>query len=152
MITQSSHIRWPGTAAVATAITALAIGCSGPANVGTVTGVVTLDGQPLPEASVTFQPQHGSPSAGTTDSSGRYELRYTRSMKGAVVGEHAVAISTYKSGAPDADPPIERRPEQVPPKYNRSTELTATVGPRANQIDFSLEASGKVPQPKPGEY
>ena len=48
--------------------------------VATVTGTVTLDGQPLAAAMVRFQPASGgAPSAGTTDSSGRYELRHTRS-------------------------------------------------------------------------
>jgi len=40
----------------------------------------------------------------------------------------------------------------VPARYNRATELTATVRPGRNRIDFALEASGKVPQPKPGDY
>jgi hypothetical protein len=120
--------------------------------VGTVGGTVTLNGQPLPEARVSFQPQQGSPSLGVTDALGRYELRYTRELMGAVVGEHAVSISTFRTGSPVSDPPVERRSELVPPRYNRQTELTATVRRGANQLDFSLESSGKIPQPKPGEH
>jgi hypothetical protein len=134
------------------AVALLVAGCGGPANVGVVTGVVTLDGQPLEDARVTFQPREGSPSAGTTDASGRYELRYTRSVKGAVVGEHEVSISTFRPGNPDAEPRIERQPERVAARYNHKTELQAVVRPGKNQVDFALESSGKVPQPKPGDY
>lgn len=134
------------------AVVLLIAGCGGPANVGVVTGVVTLDGQPLADARVTFQPHVGSPSAGTTDTSGRYELRYTRTRMGAAVGEHQVSISTFRGGNPDAEPPTERQPERVPARYNRGTELTAVVRKGKNEIDFSLEVTGAVVQPKRGEY
>lgn len=134
------------------AVAVLVVGCGGPANVGVVSGVVTLDGQPLEDARVTFQPREGSPSAGVTDAAGRYELRYTRSLMGAAVGEHEVSISTFRAGNPAAEPPVERRPERVAARYNRTTELQAVVRPGKNQVDFSLESSGKVLQPKPGDY
>lgn len=134
------------------AVALLIAGCGGPTNVGVVTGVVTLDGQPLEEARVTFQPREGSPSAGTTDASGRYELRYTRSVKGAAVGEHEVSISTFRAGNPSAEPPVERQPERVAARYNRRTELKAVVRPGRNQVDFALEPAGAIAQPKPGEY
>lgn len=152
MTARTSWSRAQVAAATVATFAALVAGCGGPANVGTVSGVVTLDGQPLPDARVTFQPRQGAPSLGVTDASGRYELRYTRDRAGAVVGEHAVSISTFRAGRPDADPPVERRPERVPPRYNRQTELNATVDRGANQIDFSLDGSGKFAQPKPGDY
>ena len=114
--------------------------------------MVTLDGQPLPEAQVTFQPQRGSPSTGVTDAAGRYELRYARGVKGALVGGHGVSISTYRAAKPDGDPPEPVQPERVPPRYNRATALTALIKPGRNQIDFVLESSGTIVQPKPGDY
>lgn len=47
-----------------------------------VTGTVTVDGQPLAGASLTFVPASGRPSSGTTDSSGKYWLRYTGAIEG----------------------------------------------------------------------
>lgn len=123
-------------------------GCGGPANVGQVTGSVTLNGAPLSGALVRFQPlATGSPSAAITDGDGKYSLKYTRSVLGAEVGEHQVSITTFAAGDPDADTPQASVPEKVPARYNSATELTATVKPGANQIDFPLEASGEVAQP-----
>ena len=71
-------------------------GCSNnPANypeVADVVGTVTLDGKPLEGASITFAPQSGRSSSGVTDSSGRYSLNYTGSIRGAMLGSHRVMI------------------------------------------------------------
>ena len=71
-------------------------GCSNnPANypeVASVVGTVTLDGNPLEGASITFAPQSGRSSSGVTDSSGRYSLNYTGSIRGAMLGSHRVMI------------------------------------------------------------
>ncbi|NBV44221.1 MAG: carboxypeptidase regulatory-like domain-containing protein [Planctomycetia bacterium] len=119
-----------------------AVGCGGRADVGRVSGVVTLDGTPLPGARVTFQPTTGgAPSHALTDASGRYELQYARGVAGARIGEHEVSISTLDRGNPDADPPRRGRPEQVPPHYNQRTTLTASVRPGTTQVDFQLTVS-----------
>ena len=54
--------------------------------VADVVGTVTLDGKPLEGASITFAPQSGRSSSGVTDSSGRYSLNYTGSIRGAMLG------------------------------------------------------------------
>ncbi len=125
-------------------------GCGGPGNVGEVTGTVTLDGNPLAGAMVTFTPAEGGlPAAGRTDESGRYTLQYSRDAGGAKIGEHRVTITTYSEGDPDAESPVPSSPEKVPAKYNVDSELTATVKPGGNQIDFPLESGGKIIQPDP---
>src|SRR5687768_9403934 len=60
-------------------------GCGGPEHpdVGRVSGVVTLDGQPLPEATVMFQPENGRASVATTDSAGKYSMTYLDGVPGA---------------------------------------------------------------------
>lgn len=127
-----------------------AVGC-GNSGLGTVTGTVHLDGEPLPDALVTFQPQAGDsgdggamvrPSMGRTDEQGKYELVYSRDKMGAVVGEHKVSISTYQDGG--GGDYGEGTPEKVPTKYNIDTELTATVTSGQNTIDFlDLESEGE---------
>lgn len=77
-------------------------GCGGGSelDVGEVTGVVTLDGKPLPNAVVTFVPKAGGPSGvGTTDAEGKYQL-LTVEEAGAVVGEHLVSIVCVPEAAP----------------------------------------------------
>ena len=50
----------------------LICGCGGESGpeLATVEGYVFLDGQPLPDATVIFTPESGSPSYGTTDQEG----------------------------------------------------------------------------------
>jgi hypothetical protein len=117
------------------------LGCSGQrSDLATVSGVVTLDGQPLPQATLFFQPMANGPASfGLTDESGRYSLMYKQGVPGAVVGSHQVKITTFQEGDRAADPPVERAPEILPNRYHGASELTAEVLPsKKNQIDFDL--------------
>lgn len=129
-------------------IAASAFGCGGMSDMpalGTVSGVVTLDKQPLPNAKVEFQPPDGRASVGTTDESGRYTLKYDMDHAGAKVGSHEVTITTRSEGY--AKPPangnegewVAGSPETVPKKYLKEGALTATVKAGRNTIDFPLE-------------
>jgi len=120
----------------------LAIGCSqgDMPDIGYVEGTVTLDGNPVANALVTFQPEHARPSYGRTDDSGHYELSYTDDAKGATIGAHTVSISTASGGDPDQDIPASK--ETIPAKYNANTELKADVKAGDNEIDFPLESAG----------
>ena len=79
-----------------------AAGCSGNSvvypEVADVVGLVTLDGKPLEAATITFVPEAGRSSSGVTDSSGKYSLHYTGTLRGAMLGTHRVMI---KKMAPD---------------------------------------------------
>ena len=113
------------------------MGCSdpGPAS-GQVEGVVTLDGQPLPNAELAFYPQEGRASQGVTDESGHYRLMFTYDSPGCIPGNHEVMITTRR---PESD--VEGAamlPELVPKKYRKRGELKATVEPGANEINFDL--------------
>lgn len=119
----------------------LAVGCSQQdyGDLGKATGVVTLDGNPYPGAMVTFTPDKGRPSIGITKDDGSYELIYIRDTKGALPGEHRVAISTV--------PPVQsddyRGPafkEPLPLRYNKRSELTRTVELGPNTFDFDLKS------------
>jgi hypothetical protein len=112
------------------------IGCdSAQYGLAPVSGIVTLDGQPVPGAQVSFQPQGsgtntnpGPGSTGLCDDSGRYELTTIRKEPGAVPGPHAVRIYGPRGNADtssDADAP--GRKEVFPSRYNFQTELTFEV-------------------------
>ena len=115
----------------------LVLGCghSSAPLLGKVAGIVTMDGQPLSNATVMFQPASGRPSSGITDSSGHYTLEYTQGLEGATLGEHQVIIRTEIAGA-DGEPPKQK--ELLPPKYNNNSELTANVIRGQNTCNFTL--------------
>ena len=143
-----------GIALLAAVSISCASGCS-PSGlpVAPVTGTITLDGKPLQGARVCFQPRSagnaliaGGPSYGETDESGRYELATLNGMRGAVVGEHRVMISTQKK---KADPEGTARvivlaEERVPEAYHNKSTLARTV-PEAglSACDFSLFSDGR---------
>lgn len=145
---------------VSFSLAGLLAGCSGPPDdqpdLGSVSGTVTLDGEPLAEATISFQPQgSGRPSYAVTDSEGYYEMQYTGDAGGAKIGKHLVSISTYQEGDPGAPDPEgqETRPERVPARYNINAadneEMTVEVTAGSNTIDFSLSSEGaEIVQPE----
>ena len=84
--------------AVAALFTAM-MGCSRQAELGGVSGSVSLDGKPLSNVQVEFIPDtRGKPkvtppmSVGVADEAGRYELHATDGRLGAAAGEHRVVV------------------------------------------------------------
>ena len=63
---------------------------------GRVEGTVTMDGKPLPNASVVFVPENGRPAGATTDAQGKYVLNFTAGREGALLGKNTVRISTSR--------------------------------------------------------
>lgn len=107
-----------------------------------VTGTITLDGAPLVDAIVSFQPtSEGSSGTGRTDAEGVYTLFYASQRPGAKVGENTVVISKEadaSSGGDEFAEITEEEGELLPARYNRESELTATVEDGENVIDFAL--------------
>ena len=92
---------------------------------------------------VSFHPTDDRASVGFTDNEGHYELQYIRNVKGAVIGQHKVTISTRIDR--EDDPPTSEfggkgREETMPPKYlsRRKTELSTTIESGSNTVDFEL--------------
>lgn len=138
----------------------VSIGCgpSGPP-LGTVSGTVTMDGEPLSSALVTFTPAAGGRSStGKTDASGKYELAFVDS-KGALIGSHNVSVTTLTEvaasapvssdseeyakqamGGGQSDYDSAKVTEPIPAKYNTATTLTFEVKPGSNTYDIPLES------------
>jgi hypothetical protein len=135
-----SEIRFTGPgfrAALCFALLSLA-GCSrSEFELGLVSGKVTYDGEPLARANVVFQPDGavGTTSVGFTNDAGEYDLVFSRTAKGAIVGGHEVLINVWPT---DENP----KPVKVPARYNTATELRADVEAGTNTFDFQL-TSGK---------
>lgn len=107
-----------------------------------VSGLVTLNGDPLPDASVTFIPEKGKPATGKTDQTGIYRLTTYTQGDGAVIGKHKIAISKM-TDLPESNTPEElAKIKHVLPETYADPErsgLTAEVkSGQTADIDFNL--------------
>ena len=134
-------------------------GSSGPELAG-VTGTVTLDGKPLPNATVTFIPEASATPAGgeslriataTTDEDGYYRMEFSTDRTGVQPGKYKVAVSTFRSAEENAEGEMDPgAAETVPDVYNRKTTLTADVPSGGDEFDFDLKSdAGDIVQPPP---
>ena len=132
------------TKSVAIALLGLTFqGCgkSGP-ELADVSGSVTMDGKPLPDVMLEFQPTggKGSPSIGYTDKNGEYRLRFSRDKWGAVPGEHVVRIDfDYDPGSDAPKPPF-----KIPAQYNKKSDLRRTLEPGSNSLSFEISSKDIV--------
>ena len=92
-----------------------------------------MDGQPVAGVGVIFSQPGFRSSFAMTNDNGEYDLQYIRNIMGAAVGNHRVWIEFDTA---DAGP----HKNQIPPKYNRNTELTAEVKSGRNTINFELSS------------
>lgn len=115
----------------------LLAGCakSGP-ELAPVSGRITLNGGPLENADVLFQPDDSkSPSYGRTDKDGRYELGYKRGVLGGMVGQHTVRITVSAE--------LVRNPPRLLPRFNTQSDLRREVKPGQNSFDFEVTADAQ---------
>ncbi len=114
-----------------------------------VSGLITLDGKPLAEGSVVFQPIAppgstiaGKGSAAFCDAEGRYKLETIAGEPGAIVGDHRVRIYGPRKGAQvssEIDGGGVAPLEVVPEKYNYATTLTFVVSSEGTaEANFDL--------------
>lgn len=116
-------------------------GCSGqkgPKKVS-VSGEVTLDGNPIPDGEVIFRPTdgEGTPAAGKIKD-GKYTLECTPGPKKVTVTAMR-SVAGAKGGKLETGEEAVNVEQYIPKKYNDKTELTADVGD-SNQsgVDFPL--------------
>ncbi len=81
------------------ALMLVASGCGGKGGLVAVRGVVTLDGQPVEGASVTFSPEEdsGKAAGGLTDSEGVFDLTTFSEGDGALPGDYRVTVTKTES-------------------------------------------------------
>jgi hypothetical protein len=116
-------------------------GCN-QSNMLPVTGTVTMNGQPVDQAEVIFNPKQGRMAVGVTDSSGHFTLSTEKPNDGAMPGEYSVTLTEHYP--PDKPPAMPKGggllPSRFPPIYGdpAKSPLTATVE-RGKENDFSFE-------------
>lgn len=112
-----------------------------------VSGTVTLDGEPLANATVVFQPKTGNAtgknapgSVGLTSATGSYQLKTIDNEPGAAPGHHRVRIYSYSpESAPIDDRDTGENKERVPERYNyRSTLMYEVAAEGTDAADFQL--------------
>ena len=102
-----------------------------------VSGTITLDGKPLPNATVNFEPvtdkkvvQQLGGSVGRSDNEGVYNLTYPGGHDGAVLGMHTVRINkTDTQGL-----------EVLAKKYHLQSQMKHEVKAGSNTIDLDLRS------------
>lgn len=138
---------------LAAMVLALLVGCSktDPSLVA-VTGTITLNDQPLTNATVTFIPKDGTPGfggVGKTDATGRYKLAGSRDNEpGIPPGAYRVVVSKRlmpdgsEVPADDNTPPMmSPAKESLPDAYSSmaASSLSATVAAGGGPMDFALK-------------
>lgn len=126
-------------------VSLMIVGCSGgPGDtppIGTVSGIVLLDGKPVPNASIMFKPLSGGRvSSAVSDDQGNYTLQYRNNMPGAKVDRHRVSVWTGKEaeGFPDMEGYVPPAKETIPAKYRGTSELEVDVLDGDNTIPLDL--------------
>ena len=131
-------------------------GCdSGRPMTAPVFGTLTLDGNPIAGAVVTFVPVAGGrPAQGESDAEGRFKLSTfgADASDGAAIGEHRVSVTKVQPSNDrnqrrpyDPPDPNDRRPQivwLVPQRFsNTSTSgLSSTVVSGTNEVRFDLKS------------
>lgn len=132
-----------------------------------VSGVITLDGQPVPQAAIFFHQDNGSYSYGITDEVGRYVAMFNSEKPGVLPGLKQIEISTVHSPVPgglragqggdeadevadesaaaeeeDPDLPAKRRgkEERIPACYNATGILKVNIENSDRSLDFNLRS------------
>jgi len=122
------------------AVSIAAAGCTSDSSKGTVSGTVTLDGQPLANGLIRFVPVDGrTATAEATITDGEFSVEVP-------VGEKQVSISAPKVvgkrpayQTPNA-PMIDIIEELLPARYNLTSELTLNVTGGRQEAPFDLKS------------
>ena len=117
-------------------------GCTqGDPNKASVSGMVTFNGEPIANGSITFIPTEGNggPSAGGSILAGKYSIAQS---KGPMIGMNRVEIvavrETGKMVSYGGGPEMPERISYIPAKYNEISELTEDLTQGHNEIHFEL--------------
>jgi len=113
-------------------------GCGEKSNRGTVSGNVTLDGQPIASGTIRFVPSDG----GTATSEamiadGKYSVSVPAGEKRVSISSSKVVGKRKAYDTPES-PTMDIVQEAVPARYNAQSELKLTVQAGSQQKDFEL--------------
>jgi hypothetical protein len=133
-------MRWRALAIVTPALVLAALSAGCPGGKASVSGDVTLDGQPLPDGGfITFVPvDQKTPNVEVPIQGGKYRGQVP-------AGSYKVCISLQKPTGekrrmlPES-PPLDVLEESLPKRYNENTDQRADIKPGNNKIDWPLKS------------
>jgi len=117
----------------------VSVGCSSEdAAKGTVTGEVTLDGQPLKTGLIRFVPADGkTPTADATITDGKFTAVVPLGEKKVEISSPKVVGKIKMYDTPDS-PVVDQTKDIIPQQYNVRTTLTLTVQKGTQEKKFEL--------------
>jgi hypothetical protein len=124
------------------ALIGLMLGCSANSTTGTVTGTVTLDGEPLKTGNIRFDPADGRTS--TSDAiikDGKFTAKVPPGDKRVSISSPKVVGKKKMYDTPES-PVIDLTDEILPKRYNANSELKLTVkaGKQDPEPTFDLKS------------
>ena len=104
-----------------------------------VSGIVTIEGQPLIRGNIKFVPKNGRPSAGSIGPDGRFTLTCYDGNDGAVLGTHRVQVASNRI---ISDSKIEWF---APPKFAdfRTSGIEVQITEPVDDLKIELSSEGK---------
>jgi len=104
-----------------------------------VSGVVLIDGQPLPRGHISFVPTNGRPSAGEIGGDGKFTLTCYDGQDGAIPGTHRIQVSANRI---ISDNKIEWF---APRKYAdfRTSDITMEITKPVDDLKIELKSEGQ---------
>lgn len=126
-----------------------AIGCGRPADMGAVTGTVTLDGKPLARGRLALECPGHRPASARIENGRILEVTTYRPGDGAAIGRHLIAVFARAESTPAvAESPGQSRsspasmvgPSLIPVRYNHpdTSGLSVTIKPGLNMLSLEL--------------
>ncbi len=150
LLTHRSHYANPWTATAFPILIAMTLaGCGGASTGGRlpISGEVQLDGQPLDQGAIHFEPsveEKVKVDTGAVITNGKYQLT---AEHGLVPGKYIVSITSSTKDTRTADQIMQAgseagpSKERISSKYNSQTTLNIDVKPGTNKFDFKVESA-----------
>jgi hypothetical protein len=137
-------ISWRAAGVMALLITA---GCSGGRDAVPVSGSVTLDGQPVADVYVSFQPAAAAANAdamgstGITDQEGKFSLSLSDTQHaGALIGKHTVRLSDKRASSSSDGGPSNAPKPRFPSRYADGSLTFEVPSGGTSQADCQLSS------------
>lgn len=115
------------------------LGCDTGPSVAQISGQITMEGVPIEQGQILFEPLDGESAIGTgIIDNGKYDVEcLPGNYKVMITGTRKIPGAPPISNIPGEE--IEAREPIVPKKYNRETTLEKEVSPGEQTLDFHLE-------------
>ena len=112
-------------------------GCGGASRppLGYVSGIVSLDGAPLPGVIIVMKPDEGRMATAITDNKGYYNIEYIRGEKGTKIGPNTVSFEW----------PLSATSTKLLPKGYTSGNSTNKFDVKSGRQTFNIELKSDAP-------